>query len=424
MADVRFTPAQQAAITADNRELLVSAAAGSGKTAVLVERILRLIREKHIDIDRMLVVTYTHAAAAELRERLELRLQAAAQEDTSMLRQVELLSRAQISTIHSYCQKVVKEQFRHCGVDPQFTIADERTSKALYQEAQTEVLDAAYAAAKEDENLHALLSVLQEKALITVIDMTYQFLLTRPDPIGWMKAEADRSWSVEDLEAHPLCETLLSECSLLLENAHVLWQQACDLQHLPDFPEKYATTINSDYLTITEMEAACEEGLSALCGKTGKFATIARVKPESTEAAALAEAFKSLREDYKACIKELKKVLPDSIDRAVSDLQAMIPATKGLRWIMEALNETFRTKKQERAVLDFNDLEHMTLEVLADPELRYQSAETVARIALRRAEAGQTVNYEELLPEYMRKAEAEQKLEAGELPICKGPKQE
>lgn len=369
MADVRFTPAQQAAITADNRELLISAAAGSGKTAVLVERILRLIREKHLNIDRMLVVTYTHAAAAELRERLELRLQAAVAEDASMLKQVDLLSRAQISTIHSYCQKVVKEQFRHCGVDPQFTIADERTSKALYQESLNEVLDAAYAAAKEDENLHALLSVMQEKQLITVIDMTYQFLLTRPDPIGWMQQEADRVWTAETLEQHPLCQTLLDECRLLLNNAHVLWQQASDLQQQPAFPEKYATTINSDYLTITELEAACDEGLTALCGKSGKFATIARVKPDSTEAQLLADTFKELRQDYKDAVADLKKALPSSVEKAAADLAAMTHAVKGLCWIMRALNETFRTRKQERAVLDFNDLEHMTLEILADSEL-------------------------------------------------------
>jgi ATP-dependent helicase/nuclease subunit A len=217
--------------------------------------------------------------------------------------------------------------------------------------------------------LHALLSVLQEKQLITVIDMTYQFLLTRPDPVGWMKAEAARCWTVETLEAHPLCETLLNECSLLLENARVLWQQACELQKLPDFPEKYSTTINSDYLTIAEMEAACAEGLSALCGKTGKFATIARVKPESTEAAQLAETFKAIRQEYKDCIAALKKVLPLSPEKAAADLAGMSPATRGLSWIMEALHETFRSKKQERAVLDFNDLEHMTLEILADPEL-------------------------------------------------------
>jgi ATP-dependent helicase/nuclease subunit A len=343
MAEVRFTREQRQAIDADNRELLISAAAGSGKTAVLVERILRLIQHKHIDMNRMLVVTYTRAAAAELRERLELRLQAAAAEDHSLLKQIDLLAGAQISTIHSYCQKVVKEQFRHCGVDPQFTMADERTSNALYQEALTEVLDAAYAAAKADSDLHALLSALQEKQLITVIDMTYQFLLTRPDPVGWMKAEAARCWTVETLEAHPLCETLLNECSLLLENARVLWQQACELQKLPDFPEKYSTTIGSDYLTIAEMEAACAEGLSALCGKTGKFATIARVKPESTEAAQLAETFKAIRQEYKDCIAALKKVLPASPEKAAADLAGMSPATRGLSWIMEALHETFRS---------------------------------------------------------------------------------
>lgn len=369
MAEVRFTPAQQAAITADNRELLISAAAGSGKTAVLVERILRLIREKHIDIDRMLVVTYTRAAAAELRERLELRLQAAAAEDAGLLRQIDLLAGAQISTIHSYCQKVVREQFRHCGVDPQFSMADERTSKALYQESLNEVLDAAYAAAADDGDLKALLSALQEKQLITVIDMTHQFLLTRPDPMGWIRQQAQLHWDEAALSAHPITEALLNECKLLLQNARVLWQQAAALQHSPAFSEKLRDTIGKDHLTIAELEAACHDGLPALCAKSGRFATIARVKPDSTEAAQLVETFKELRQDYKDSIKEMKKVLPANMDRALSDMNAMVPALRGLCWIMDALMSTFRTKKQERAVLDFNDLEHMTLEILADDEL-------------------------------------------------------
>lgn len=371
MADVRFTPEQQSAIMADNPELLISAAAGSGKTAVLVERILRLIRDHHIDMNRMLVVTYTRAAAAELRERLELRLQAAAREEPSMAKQIDLLDRAQISTIHSYCQKVVREHFRHCGVDPQFTMADERTTKQLYQESMGEVLDAAYAAAKDNPDLKALLTVLPEKNLVTVMDLLYQFLLTRPDPMGWLREQASQEWNQDTLAKHPLCETLLNECALLIDNAMVGWRQAKALQSDPAFPEKYQQTISADYLTLMELDTCAKTSLDKLCRlvSTTKFATLARVKPETTDAAALAEQFKSLREDYKSCLKELKKVLPTKLESALSDLEKMRPAIAGLCWLMEALHEDFRNRKIERAVLDFGDLEHMTLEVLAEPEL-------------------------------------------------------
>ena len=369
MAEVRFTPAQESAIYANNRELLVSAAAGSGKTAVLVERILHLIHDRHIDINRMLVVTYTRAAAAELRERLELRLQAAAAEDPSMHRQMDLLAGAQISTIHSYCQHVVKEHFRHCGVDPQFTMADDRTSKVLYLESQNEVLDAAYKAAADDSDLKALLSVLQEKQLVAVIDLTYEFLMTRPDPIGWLREQADIEWTEDTLRTHPISRTLLDECALLLENARMLWRQAQQLLDDPEFPEKFAKTIQQDDDLLTDLEEACANGVAALCGRSMRFATIAKVKPDSSAAEALTDRFKTLREEYKDCVKELQKVLPGNLQSALEDLERMRPATRGLCWIMDALLESFRTHKQERAVLDFHDLEHMTLEVLREPEL-------------------------------------------------------
>ena len=370
MSEVRFTSAQQSAIFADNQELLVSAAAGSGKTAVLVERIIRLIKDKGIDINRMLVVTYTRAAAAELRERLELRLQKAAQEDLAMARQLDLLAGAQISTIHSYCQKVIKEQFRHCGVDPQFTIADDRTSRTLYQESLNEVLDSAYQQAGEIPELKAILEVLPEKQLVAVMDATYQFLQTRPDPMEWMRRQAEQEWTVDSIRRHPVAKAILQESRLILMNAKTIWQQGKNMLKLPAFPEKYQQTISADYITLTELEKATEdlEQLGRAIA-TAKFATLVRIKPETTDAAELAEEFKEIRDQYKDCLKELKKLLPDKLEKCVADLSKMQMAAKGLCWLMEALKASFMNHKLERAVLDFNDLEHMTLEVLADPEL-------------------------------------------------------
>ena len=370
MSDVRFTPAQLSAIEADNRELLVSAAAGSGKTAVLVERILRLIKDKHIDIDRMLVVTYTRAAAAELRERLELRLQKAAGENLSMARQLDILPRAQISTIHSYCQKVIKEHFRHCGVDPQFTIADDRTSKTLYQESLSEVLDSAYQMAAENPDLKAILEVLPEKQLVSVMDAVYQFLLTRPDPMEWMRRQAAQEWSAQILREHPVAGEILKECGLIIMNALSIWQQGKNLLNNPAFPEKYQQTISADFITLTELQNAASDFQELIRAVWAcKFATMVRVKAETADAAQLCEEFKAIRKQYKDCVDEMKKLLPENLEAAAGDLSRMQAATKGLCWLMESLYASFMNHKLERAVLDFNDLEHMTLEVLADPEL-------------------------------------------------------
>ena len=180
---MRFTPAQEAAVQAGNRELLVSAAAGSGKTAVLVERIVRLIVERGASIDRMLIVTFTRAAAGEMRERLEARLNEAAAGDSRLVRQADLVSTAQISTIHSYCQQVVRQNFQRCGVDPQFMLADERTRAGYWHDAMEETLDWLYEAAHEDEELAALTHKFSERE-ITLMMETLSDVTPRPDDLA------------------------------------------------------------------------------------------------------------------------------------------------------------------------------------------------------------------------------------------------
>ena len=185
---MRFTPAQDAAIRAKNRELLVSAAAGSGKTAVLVERIVRLIVEEGLSIDRMLIVTFTRAAAGEMRERLETRLSEA--ENASLSRQADLVAAAQISTIHSYCQQVVRQNFQRCGVDPQFMLADERTRAAFYRQSMEETLDWLYEEAGGDGDLRALARKFSEREIALMTDTLYRLLMSRRGPLQWLHQSA------------------------------------------------------------------------------------------------------------------------------------------------------------------------------------------------------------------------------------------
>ena len=162
---VNFTPQQQKVIDLHDRNILVSAAAGSGKTAVLVERIIKMITEEtgRVDIDRLLVVTFTKAAAAEMRERISQAIDrrlSGEPENRHLQRQAALLHNAQITTIDSFCLFVIRNNFNDIGLDPGFRIADEGELTLMKQEVLEELLEQKYA--EKDENVW---SILREEAM-------------------------------------------------------------------------------------------------------------------------------------------------------------------------------------------------------------------------------------------------------------------
>lgn len=316
---MRFTPAQEAAIQAGNRELLVSAAAGSGKTAVLVERIVRLIVECGASIDRMLIVTFTRAAAGEMRERLEARLNEAAAGDSRLVRQADLVSTAQISTIHSYCQQVVRQNFQRCGVDPQFMLADERTRAGYWHDAMEETLDWLYEAAHEDEELAALTHKFSEREITLMMETLYRFLMSRPDPMTWLEESAAKEWNADSMDSEPLAQAFCREAALILEGMDALWRQADAMRANPAFPPPYVRTLQSDRGSLDGLRTACDKGMSALCGALGtlKFATLGRFKPATGDEERLAGDFKDLRNRIKDLADDLKSCCPRILNRAL-----------------------------------------------------------------------------------------------------------
>ncbi len=371
---VRFTPAQQQAIDARNRELLVSAAAGSGKTAVLVERILRLIADDGMSIDRMLIVTFTRAAAGEMRERLENKLSEAAEGDARLMRQADLVAAAQISTIHSFCQQTVRRYFQHCEIDPQFGLCDERTRAAFYQESMEEVLDSIYELAREDDSLLSLTKKFTEKQIAEMLDTLYRFLMSRPDPMEWLKKHEEETWTLATLNDQPVAKAFCAEAGLIIDGMLSLLHESEEAAHEPAFPEKYIATLRDDAQVLQGLSEACQAGLTHLMSYLSlmKFARLAVFKPTTTDEARLANEFKETRSRYKDMVDELKKLLPEECAQAVTDMAVMRPATKGLARAVRLFHEIFSGKKREQAVIDFNDLEHMTLSILRKPELQEQ----------------------------------------------------
>ena len=178
-----WTDQQQDALADRGHSLIVCAAAGSGKTAVLVERIVRLVREG-CPIDRMLVVTFTNAAAGEMRLRIGEALADAAREDPSLGEQVMALSRASISTLHRFCGNLLREHFQALGIDPSFRIGDEQECGVLSSQAMDDALYACYDVGSED--FLALDACYPQEEIADLAFSLYSFMMTRPDPWAWL----------------------------------------------------------------------------------------------------------------------------------------------------------------------------------------------------------------------------------------------
>ena len=157
-----------------------------------------------MSIDRMLIVTFTRAAASELRERLELRLSEAAEKTPALQKQADLVANAQISTIHSYCQRVVRQNFQHCQVDPQFALSDDRTRMTLYQESLEETLELLYNEAMIDADMAELVHKYPERDIVTMMGTLYSFLMSRPGPMDWLVRHANKEWSADTIDDEPM----------------------------------------------------------------------------------------------------------------------------------------------------------------------------------------------------------------------------
>ena len=369
------TPAQSSAIHALNPELLVSAAAGSGKTAVLVERIYTLIREHGYSLDRMLVCTFTHAAAAEMRERLEVRLSQAALTDKAMRQQADLVETAQISTLHSFCQKIVREHFEAVNIDPQASLCDEAIRQQLKNAAMEQCLDEACELALTPEGAaqQALLDRLTQNEILEALNTLHAFLMAKPEPFAWLDQCARHMYTEQDLEAGPMAEALLQECRLLLDGALALWEDARALAESPYCQEGYKKNLAEDGILLNTLNAAAEKSLAALIAEAGtlSFGKLATYRLSDPAEIDLREQFKALRERYKKFIKEeMAKRLPSDPVRALEDLNAMQPALLGLSQMTFRMHTIFMELKEERGLIDFSDLEHMALQILSVPELQ------------------------------------------------------
>ncbi|MBR5111567.1 MAG: UvrD-helicase domain-containing protein [Clostridia bacterium] len=358
---MRWTAGQQAAIDARNGSVLVSAAAGSGKTAVLVERVLSLLREGG-RIDRMLIVTFTRAAAGEMRERIGRRLDEEGAKDAHMRRQSMRLNRAAICTLHVFCHRVLREHFQAVGIDPLCKIAEQEKLAALRKRAQDEVLESAYAAPTEDEQ--ALISQFEDQQIVALLDELYGFLMAQASPWEW----AEEKCSGENAGIAAWLPLLHESALNALKGAAELLPEMEALVNRPDGPDRYLPMYERDAALTGQLLSEAEDG--ALTGGKTAFDRLSTKKAGPAEDPRITEKYKALREEWKARINEARQALPADPGKAEADLRHALPALRALCGLAKRMHGRFFELKQRKNYLDYSDLEHLTLQALQNPDVR------------------------------------------------------
>ena len=373
---MKWTEEQQKVITLRDRNILVSAAAGSGKTAVLVQRILSKIMdsEKHVDIDRLLIMTFTRAAAGEMRERIERALDqalAADPDNEHLQRQMMLIHTAQITTIDGFCSYVIRNYFHLIGLDPGYRTADEGELKLLQEDVLKELFEDYYA--EGDEKFTAFVECYaagksDEGLKEHVLDL-YNASTSNPWPDEWLDGcianyELDPE---KGIAGTPWFRYLWDIVDSALKEAGELAENAMEICMEPEGPDLYQDALQSDLLLIRKLqELSVKQDYDEMTRNLQNL-SFARLSGKKMEGVSdqLKNLVKDIREDEKGILKDLgSKYFQCTLEELTELTQASAEPLKMLVKLTRDFTERFSLKKREKNVLDFSDMEHFALDIL------------------------------------------------------------
>lgn len=374
---MNFTQDQQRVIDTTGKNILVSASAGSGKTAVLVARIMKKVCEEGIDIDRLLIVTFTNAAAAEMRERIHNALTERIEdepENEHLQRQLVLLMNAQITTIHSFCLYLVRNHFEMVDIDPSFRLGDEGEMKLLKNDILDEMLEEYYSEGREEflEMIETMTTQRKDDSIKEYILSIYEFAMSYPWPKEWLN-KAKCQYECENFDDSDWIEFLKNEVNKTVFDVKQEILRAIKIANLSDGPYMYVEALESDLKLLTMLENAKsyeeqQEEFSQL-----SFAALSR-KRDASVSEDKKEQVKAIRDKVKKSLKEIKEqyfyenkeALSWQINNAGKLAGMLIEFT-------EKFIDCYGQAKREKMLLDFNDLEHFAIEILMDENKEYTS---------------------------------------------------
>ena len=380
MGDTKWTKEQLQAIETRRCNLLVAAAAGSGKTAVLVERIIKIItdEENPVDIDKLLVVTFTSAAASEMRERIATAISKALEKSPNsknLQRQLTLLGRANITTMHSFCLDVIKNYFYTIDLDPSFRIGDETEATLMKNEIIEELFEEYYEEENEEfkELLEAYSGSKDDEKLKEMILSLYRFSMSGPWPERWLieKAEAFNISTLEELDKSEWVNVLKESLRVELTGFLNMYKKAIEIINDTDGLQPYLEAFNSDYDYLLRAYESLDGGLNDIyiALNSISFIRLKGIKKNQVYDENVQESVRSIRESIKKKIKSLiDSTFEFTPQEALDGIMGVYPFMKTLATITLEFSKRFEEKKREKNILDFNDLEHLCLKILIDKD--------------------------------------------------------
>ena len=398
---MKFTPEQQKVIELHNSNILVSAAAGSGKTAVLVERIIRMVCEgEHpADIDRLLIVTFTNAAAAEMRERIAAGIAARLEADPGnehIQKQSALLHNAQITTIDSFSLFLIRNHFNEIGLDPDFRVADEGEIKLLQQDVLAELLEDAYAgnfvpeespASREErgsetafsestavEQFHACVEYFcpggRESVLEQHILNLSRYAASFPWPAKWLE-ERKNDYAAGDLDAllhSDYGQYLMERVNRTVQGCLEKLREVKRLCELPDGPYMYGELTDAEIEQLERLADCKNLEEQAARIPTVTFGRLPSKKDDSVDPAKR-ELAKTIRNSVKDTLSDLSEsYFKTPLELAVEQGKACREPLRMLLDLVLEFDRRLLAAKQERHLIDFSDMEHYALQILLRPE--------------------------------------------------------
>lgn len=385
MSSPKWTQEQQNVIDSRGGNLLVAAAAGSGKTAVLVERIIQMIlnSDLKIDIDKLLVVTFTNAAASEMRERIGDAISKKLDEnpeDEHLQDQLVLLNKASITTIHSFCLEVIKSNFHKINLDPNFRIGDETECSLMKLEAIDETFDILYE--QNDEEFCYLVDCYAEKRgdsnLQNLILSIYSFVMASPYPKVWLKESAEDFNIAYDFDfaTSKWAKAILETVKIQMEGIEKSLCKAIEDVYGIDELVTFTNKLKIEYEKIKEILYACDTSWSDAYRQISSmtFENYAKgvkripkdapsyIKEEKDKA-------KKIRDNAKKSIEKIKtSVFNKNYDDLKDEIKFLYPIVKSLSDVVLMFEQIYSQKKRDKGIIDFNDIEHFALQILTETD--------------------------------------------------------
>lgn len=374
-----FTDGQWQAIYDTGTNILVSASAGSGKTTVLVERVIEKVKAG-VNIDELLIVTYTEAAAKEMKARIERSLKETIQKERDSvvkkryIHQLTLLPSATISTLHAFCLQVIRRYYYFIHLDPVFRLLTDETEMLLLKEdVWGELREKLYG--EEEELFYQLTENFSndrsDEGFTQLVLSLYEFARANPNPTAWLQSLKETYQVENGIEESSLYQKVLKPDILM--KLHLARKNAKEMERLVEGEEELEKTaqivFNESQYVKQLLEMMEKDQLEDVYHylETMEFVRFAGAKRSAEEAIKeVAQTVKQKRDENKRLLTEMKKGLFAISPQAMIDLMSRsAKLVQKMSEVVQQFDHEYRAKKREKGVLDFNDLEHYTLEILA-----------------------------------------------------------